>query len=167
MRCRPTMQHSFHTIIMCHCTDACALSTNLALHNFLYNMVTSPEELGDIKLVDVKGYSSTSNLITTPSCIIQEGWNVTPCTALNRNLVDRYQHFGEIRCFHLQAPSKFLSNDDINKGCPESIQPFWVSREPVACPWWKLAASQRKPYCASVSSHSPMGLVSQQWDAFD
>jgi len=34
--------------------------------------------------------------------------------------------------------------------CPESIQPFWISREPVAWPWCNLAASQRRPYCASV-----------------
>jgi len=30
---------------------------------------------------------------------------VTPCIAVNCNLVDRYQHFGEICCFHLQANS--------------------------------------------------------------
>ena len=33
------------------------------------------------------------------------------------------------------------------------------------CPWCNLAASQRRPYCASVNSHSPMGLLSWQWDA--
>ena len=53
------------------------------------------------------------------------------------------------------------------EGCPESIQPFWTSREPVVWPWCKLAASQRRPYCASVNSHSPVGLVSRQWDAID
>jgi len=47
------------------------------------------------------------------------------------------------------------------EGCPESIQPFWISREPVAWPWYNLAASQRRPSCASVSSHSPVGLVSR------
>jgi len=50
---------------------------------------------------------------------------------------------------------------------PESIQPFWISREPVAWPWCNLATSQRRPYCPSVNSHSPVGLVSRQWDAFD
>jgi len=29
-----------------------------------------------------------------------------------------------------------------------------------------LAASQRSPHWASVNSHSPVGLVSRQWDAF-
>jgi hypothetical protein len=53
------------------------------------------------------------------------------------------------------------------ESCPKSIQPFWISREPVACPWCNLAASQRRPYCASVNSHSPVGLVSRQWDAVD
>jgi len=53
------------------------------------------------------------------------------------------------------------------EGCPESIQPFWISREPFAWPWCNLAASQRRPYCASVNSHSPVGLVSRQWDAVD
>ena len=55
----------------------------------------------------------------------------------------------------------------IYEGCPESICPFWISREPVAWPWCNLAASQRRPYCAAVNSHSPMGLVSWQWDAVD
>ena len=40
------------------------------------------------------------------------------------------------------------------EGCPEIIQPFWISREPVAWPWCNLAASQRRPYCASVKSLS-------------
>ena len=52
-------------------------------------------------------------------------------------------------------------------GCPESIQPFWISQEPGAWFWCNLAASQRRPYCASVNSHSPVGLVSRQWDAVD
>jgi hypothetical protein len=30
-----------------------------------------------------------------------------------------------------------------------------------------LAATQRRPYCASVNSHSPVGLVSLQWDTVD
>jgi hypothetical protein len=51
--------------------------------------------------------------------------------------------------------------------CPESIRPFWISREPVASPWCNLTASQRRPYCASMNSHCPGGLVSQQWDTVD
>jgi len=53
------------------------------------------------------------------------------------------------------------------EGCPESIQPFWISREPVAWSWFNLESSQRRPYCPSMNSHSPMGLVSRQWDAVD
>ena len=52
-------------------------------------------------------------------------------------------------------------------GCSESIQPFWISREPVAWPWCNLAVSQRRPYCATVNSHSPVGLISRQLDAVD
>jgi hypothetical protein len=44
---------------------------------------------------------------------------------------------------------------------------YWISREPVAWPWCNLAASQRRPYCASVNSHCPLGLVIRQWDAVD
>jgi len=44
---------------------------------------------------------------------------------------------------------------------------FWISWEPVAWPWCNLAASQRRPYCAKVDRHSPVGLVSRQWDAVD
>ena len=55
----------------------------------------------------------------------------------------------------------------IYEACRESIQPFWISREPVTWPWCNLAASQRRPYCASVNSYSSVGLVSRQWDAVD
>jgi hypothetical protein len=34
-------------------------------------------------------------------------------------------------------------------------------------PWCNFATSQRRPYCASVNCHSPVGLVSQQWDGID
>ena len=51
--------------------------------------------------------------------------------------------------------------------CPEGIQPLRISREEVAWPWYNLAASQRRPYCASVDSHSLVGLVSRQWDTVD
>ena len=50
---------------------------------------------------------------------------------------------------------------------PESIQSFWLSREPVAWPSCNLAISQRRPYCSSVNSHSPVGLVGRQWDAVE
>jgi len=53
------------------------------------------------------------------------------------------------------------------EGCPESIRPFWISREPVMWPWCNLTASQRRPYCTSVNSHSSLGIVSRQWDAVD
>jgi hypothetical protein len=52
-------------------------------------------------------------------------------------------------------------------GCPESIHPFWISREPVMWPLCNLAASQRRLYCTSVNSYSPVGLVRRQWDAND
>ena len=55
----------------------------------------------------------------------------------------------------------------MNDGCPESMQSFWISREPVAWPWCNFAASQRRPYCPSVNSNFPVGLVSRQWDAVD
>jgi len=53
------------------------------------------------------------------------------------------------------------------EGCPESVRPFWISRVPVAWSWCNLAASQKRPYCASVSNHFPVGLVSRQWYAVD
>jgi len=34
-------------------------------------------------------------------------------------------------------------------------------------PWCNLAASQRRPYYASVNGHSPVGLVIHQWDTAD
>jgi hypothetical protein len=53
------------------------------------------------------------------------------------------------------------------EGCSEIIRPIWISREPVAWPWCNLTASHRRPYCATVNNHSPVGLVSRQWDAVD
>jgi len=53
------------------------------------------------------------------------------------------------------------------EACPESIQPFWIFREPVTWPWSDLAASQGRRYCASANSLFPVGLVSRQWDAVD
>jgi len=53
------------------------------------------------------------------------------------------------------------------KGSPESMRPFWKPPEPVVWPWCNLAVSLRRPYCASVNGHSPMGLVSRQWDTVD
>ena len=44
---------------------------------------------------------------------------------------------------------------------------FLKSREPVGWPWCHLAASYRRPYCASVSSHSPVGLASRRWETVD
>ena len=55
----------------------------------------------------------------------------------------------------------------VYEGCPESIQPLWISREPVAWPSCNLAASHRRPYCSGVNSHSAVGLVSRHWDAAD
>jgi len=69
-------------------------------------------------------------------------------------------------CFRL---SEYWTRNFISLyvGCPENIQPFWISREPVARSWCNLAANQRRPCCPSVNSHSPVGLVSRQWDAVD
>jgi hypothetical protein len=53
------------------------------------------------------------------------------------------------------------------KACLESILPFWISRELVVWPWCNLATSQRRPFCASMNSHSPVGLVGRQWDTVD
>ena len=70
---------------------------------------------------------------------------------------------------HRDTPTHAFGHSHRRKyeGCPASIRPFWVSREPVAWPWYNLAASQRRPHCASVNSHYPVGLVSRQWDAVD
>jgi hypothetical protein len=35
------------------------------------------------------------------------------------------------------------------------------------CPWFNFTTNQRRPYCASVNSHSLVGLVCRQWEAID
>ena len=70
-----------------------------------------------------------------------------------------------IRLYDKRADRKWQPIFVTYEVCPESIKPFWISREPVACPWCNFAASQKRPYCASVKSHSPVGLVSRQWAA--
>jgi hypothetical protein len=75
-----------------------------------------------------------------------------------------------VRYFQFRWLSKHLINKVVISayvGCPESIQPFWISREPVAWPWCNLAGGQRRPYCTTVKSHCPVGLVIRQWDAVD
>jgi len=80
-------------------------------------------------------------------------------------------HIKEIHLLCAQITFGFLLHKVVitclYKVCLESIQPFWISREPVMWSWCSLAASQRRPYCASMNSHSPMGLVGQQWAAID
>ena len=77
--------------------------------------------------------------------------------------------FSLCRAACITSLNLFLNQWEMNvyRGCPESIQPFWISREPVTWPWCKLTASQRRPYYTSVNIHSPVGLVSRQWDAVD
>ena len=66
----------------------------------------------------------------------------------------------------LHASSISLQYTDICKRPVRKVfGNFLISREPVQWPWWNLAVSQRRPYCASVNNHSPVGLVSWQWDA--
>ena len=62
---------------------------------------------------------------------------------------------------------KVRGGQEVYEALQESMQAFWISREPVAWPWSNLASNYRRPYCASVNSHSPVGLVSRQWDAVD
>ena len=68
---------------------------------------------------------------------------------------------------NLMIISVYVLVTQVCEGCLWSIRPFWISREPVRWPWCNSSASQRSPYCASVNCHSPVGLVSRQWDAVD
>jgi len=72
-----------------------------------------------------------------------------------------------VKCGGLGALSSLFWRRLKYDGCPQSIRPLWISLEPVMWPWCNLAASNRRPYCASVNSHCPVGLVSRQWDAVD
>ena len=85
-------------------------------------------------------------------------------SASEHNTIHNTQHNLMI---HQRSKTKNRLNPSTYEGCPESIQPFWISLEPVAWQWCNLAASQRRPYCVSVKSHSSVGLVSRQWDAVD
>jgi hypothetical protein len=54
----------------------------------------------------------------------------------------------------------------VYEGCPVSIRSFWTSREPVAWPGCNLAASHRRPYCASFKSLSrgaSQSAVRRRW----
>jgi len=51
--------------------------------------------------------------------------------------------------------------------CTTRIQALRISRDSFAWPSCNLVASQRRPYCASVKSHSSLGLLSRQGDAVD
>jgi hypothetical protein len=62
-----------------------------------------------------------------------------------------------------QTTSTAPVNTCMYEGCPQSTKPFWISREPVAWPWCNLAASQRRPYCASVNSGASQSAVRRRW----
>jgi len=51
--------------------------------------------------------------------------------------------------------------------CPECIQPFWISREPVAWPWCNLTASRRRPFLRireqSLSRGASKSAVRRRW----
>jgi len=89
--------------------------------------------------------------------------NLTSCSPSSNSL--SYNELALNR--HVHLTTHLTSPFDPYESCPLSIQPFWISREPVVCPWCNLAANERRPYCASVNSHSPVGLVSRQWDGAD
>ena len=61
------------------------------------------------------------------------------------------------------------ASDEIGSthSCTSSVRKVSSHFEYLLWPWCNLAASQRRPYCASVNSHSPVGLISRQWDAVD
>jgi len=104
----------------------------------------------------------TSYLMFQPFCLTWHLWYLTAwlygtLTALTSLITDT----------HSSLPTVFSHVNLIYERCPESMLPFGISQGLVAWPWCNLAASQRRPYCASVNSHSPVGLVSRQWDATD
>jgi hypothetical protein len=90
-----------------------------------------------------------------PHCFTDE--QIMPRVATRENFIQACQnrpHFlvcivtGD-ECWVLQ-----YDHEAKYKGCLESIQPFWISREPVVWRWCNLATSQRRLYSASVKSLS-------------
>ena len=109
-------------------------------------------------------------LVAWPWCSLAASQRIPYCASVNSHspvgLVSRQWDAVDWACVLCDRRIHKLQAHTC-EGCPESIQPFWISREPVAWPWCNLAASQMSPYCASVNSHSPVGLVSRQWDAVE
>jgi len=105
-----------------------------------------------------------------PTCLWR--WN-RQSVPKRRHIKFRHQGITQKKTYEIQVSLKCGRNSGyytwrpMYEGCPESIQPFWISRELVTWPWCNLAASQRRLYCASVNGHFPVGLVSRQWDAVD
>ena len=64
------------------------------------------------------------------------------------NLTRSFGRIGNILVF---TPTE-LSRPLQYEGCLEIIQPFWISRKPVAWPGCNLASSQKRTYCVSVKS---------------
>jgi len=76
-------------------------------------------------------------------------------------------YFGVFWCAFVGKVNNLHKMHGTYEGCPESVRPFWISREWTAWPWCNLVPSRRRPYCTSLNSHSPLGLVSRQWEAVD
>ena len=89
------------------------------------------------------------------------------CGLFRVDFYETHEFSTELCSYPLHRIAHNLNVWEVYEDCPESIQPFWISREPVPWPRCILAASRRRPWCVSVNSHRPMGLVSRQWDAID
>jgi predicted deacetylase len=66
----------------------------------------------------------------------------------------------QLSTVYLSQKKKNLENYR-NKWSVHKLFFHFEHREPVVWHLCNLAASQKRPYCASVNSHSPVGLVSQ------
>ena len=107
-------------------------------------------------------------------------WSNTTCCNLHVSFIRRgcsEQHHGVSQCIPftilkqhtniVKAVQLQLEMCTYTRAVRKVSSLFLISREPVAWQWCNVAASQRRPYCASVNSHCPVGLVSRQWDAVD
>ena len=121
------------------------LQTNMATERQFWNKMYTEWHRSHVTLEATCWTSSGKWLLCLPLCL---------CTVWLES------HFTIERSCKTSSVSCLLCSR-LYEGCPESIRPFWISREPVAWHSCNLAASQRRPYCVSVNSHSPVGLVSR------
>jgi hypothetical protein len=84
-------------------------------------------------------------------------WLICTKTEWQKNKMEFHGHQVTLLVAHAVCGHPYILyqtglHGNVYEVCPKSIQLYWISRELAMWPWCNLAASQRRPYSASMQS---------------